>query len=719
MTVAASKSEQLQIWSRAGLLRHASVLLPLVLLIGTGLRGLDFGLHWDERPWQIGPVKQMVRSGTLLPGYYTYPSFDYWLNLLVLAPDAVASPAAEENLREHLLRALDSPAYLLRLRAVYLLITSLSLVWVYLLVLQLRGSWLEALFAASLLACSWEVAYHLRWVATDGMLMQFAALTGLLAVHAVKSRRDSWLMAAAAAAGLGCGTKYPGGLLVLSVVLAVLFGAPGCTPRVKVVRFMKVATVFALVYLAVTPGTILQPLKFAHGVLYELTHYATGHGGHTVGRGLEHMQRLLMYFATVLFSPYLAIALLMFALAIIGTAGVIARDWRQGAVFAVFPLAYMLYFSTQGTMVVRNLLAVAPFWAIAAARGAGMLGQFLERSRFESTAQLPRPAFARAVWVGLLCVTVGLNASWLIASAESIVSRHTDRFVREASQYVRTHPDTKFLLSPRIKRDLTVVGPSPHNVTDDPIEADAFVLYAREGMLRWHDWPANRRALTQASFGPREVNFDFYPNWWGDDRILVINRARAKELGLRIAGISEDTAPASEPLVVRRTTKYGNPSTPISAESLPSSWTRPLIDPRTLVPRAEAEAIIGPLVGGPTGGGWELDGTACTYLSHDGLIVSVAIISTAAFDLERHDPQSVTVSSDSASAYAARTGPLGDVRLFSRSVESAVLVHISGDARSQEKKLDLAEQFARPALGRLDAAQDQTQLAETMAFGVR
>ena len=252
-----------------------------------------------DRPSQDGA------SGTLLPGYYTYPSFDYWLNLLVLAPDAVASPAAEENLREHLLRALDSPAYLLRLRAVYLLITSLSLVWVYLLVLQLRGSWLEALFAASLLACSWEVAYHLRWVATDGMLMQFAALTGLLAVHALKSRRDSWLMAAAAVAGLGCGTKYPGGLLVLPVVLAGFFGAPGCTPREKAVRFMKVATVFALVYLAVTPGTILQPLKFAHGVLYELTHYATGHGGHTVGRGLEHMQRLLMYFATVLFSPYL------------------------------------------------------------------------------------------------------------------------------------------------------------------------------------------------------------------------------------------------------------------------------------------------------------------------------------------------------------------------------------------------------------------------------
>ena len=716
MTFAASKSEPLQVWSRARPLRHASILLPLVLLIGTGLRGLDFGLHWDERPWQIGPVKQMVRSGTLLPGYYTYPSFDYWLNLLVLAPDAVASPTAGENLRKHLLRTLDSPAYLLRLRAVYLMIASLSLVWVYLLVLQLRGSWLEALFAASLVACSWEVAYHLRWVATDGMLMQFAALTVLLAVHALKSRRDSWLMAAAVVAGLGCGTKYPGGLLVLPVVLVGLFGTSGCTPRVRVARLLKVAIVFALVYLAVTPGTILQPVKFAHGVLYEIAHYATGHGGHTVGRGLEHMQRLLMYFATVLFSPYLAIALLMFALAITGTVGVFARDWREGAVFVVFPLAYVLYFSTQGTMVVRNLLAVAPFWAIAAARGAGMLGQFLERNRVQSTTQLPRPAFARALWVGLLCITVGLNASWLVASAESIVSRHTDRFVREASQYVRTHPDTKFLLSPRIKHDLTVVEPSPHNVTDDPIEADAFVIYAREGMLRWHDWPANRRGLTQASFGPREVNFDMYPNWWGDDRILVINRTRAKEIGLRIAGISEDTAPPHEPLVVRRTTEYA--AAP-SADSLPSSWTCPLIDPRTLIPRAEAEAIIGPLVGGPTGGGWELDGTACTYLSHDGLVLSVAIISTEAFNLERHDPQSVTVVSDKTNAYAARTGPLGEVRLFSRSLASAVLVHVSGDSRPCEKRLDLAKQLAGPALARLDAAQDQTEVAETTALWVR
>jgi hypothetical protein len=536
--------------------------------------------------------------------------------------------------------------------------------------------------------------------------MQFAALTVLLAVHALKSRSESWLMAAAVVAGLGFGTKYPGGLLVMPVVLAGFFGATGCTPREKAARLIKAAAVFVVVYLTVTPATILEPGKVAHGVLYEMKHYATGHGGHTVGRGLEHAWRMLTYFATVFFSPYLAIALLMFALAIIGSASVIAWDSREAAVFLVFPVFYLLYFSTQGTMVVRNLLAVAPFLAIAAARGAWVVGEFLSRNRDEPAARLPGVAWCRAAWVGLVGATLCLNASWLIASAESIKARHTNRFVREASEYIRAHSDTRFLLSPRVKRDVGVVGLPLQNVTVDRAKADVFVLYAREGMRRWHDWPANRRGLTQACFGPREVNFNMYPNWWGDDRIIAIDRSHAERMDLRIAGSSEDTEVPHGTVLFRRATKHAALFAPISANSLPSSWALPAIDPRVLVPRAEAEAIIGPLVRGPTSGGWELDGTACTYVGRDGLIASVAIISTSAFDLERHDPQSVIISSDGVSAYAAGTGPLGDVRLFSRTFESAVIVHVSGDSRSHEKRLDLAKQFASTALQRLDIAQE-------------
>ena len=692
------------------LLQRAPVLLPLIVLVGTGLHGLDFGLHWDERPWQIGPVKHMVQAHTFLPGYYNYPSFDYWLNLLILAPDAVGSCIAGDNFRAHLLHTLDSHAYLLRLRAAYLMITSLTLVWVYLLVLQRCGSWVQALFAASLLGCSWEVAYHLRWVATDGMLMQFATLTVLLASYALKAERESWLIAAAAVAGLACGTKYPGGLLVLPVALTAFFGPATGSARGKAMRLVKAGAVFALVCLAITPAAILQPVKFSSALLYETRHYATGHGGHTVGRGFEHAWRMLEYFSTVLFSPYLAIALAMFVLAVIGVGVAIARNWREGAVLLAFPVSYVLYFSTQQAMVVRNLLAVVPFLAVAASQGAGVVGEFIGR-RGGAANRLPDASWLRMAWAGLLGAALCADASWLISSASSIVVRHNDQFVRDAGQYLRTHSATKYFLSPRVKREMAMTEPTLNNLTVDPAQAEVLVLYAREGMRRWHDWPANRRALTQACFGPREVNFNMYPNWWGDDRIIAISRRRAEQIHLHIAGVSPDAVPP-ETVLSPPPAQRSKQLAPISADLLPKSWALPSIDPRVLVLRAEAEAVIGPLARGPTSGGWELDGTACTYVGRDGLIVSVAIISTSAFDLERHDPQSVIILNAGVSAYAARVGPFGDVRLFSRTFESAVIVHVSGDSRSHENTLDLAKQFASTALERLDVAQELSKPRE-------
>ena len=82
---------------------------------------------------------------------------------------------------------------------------------------------------------------------------------------------------------------------------------------------------------------------------------------------------------TVCFSPYLPIALVIFVLAIIGIVSLIRQNWREGAVLLAFPLFYLLYFAMQRVMVVRNLLAVIPFLAIAAARGAVVIGELLRR----------------------------------------------------------------------------------------------------------------------------------------------------------------------------------------------------------------------------------------------------------------------------------------------------------------------------------------------------
>jgi hypothetical protein len=69
--------------------RLLPVLVPLAIFVGTGLRGLDFGQPWDERHFQIDPMTTVIRTGRPLPGYYGYPSFDYWISAAAVIPDAI------------------------------------------------------------------------------------------------------------------------------------------------------------------------------------------------------------------------------------------------------------------------------------------------------------------------------------------------------------------------------------------------------------------------------------------------------------------------------------------------------------------------------------------------------------------------------------------------------------------------------------------------------
>ena len=129
-------------------------LLPLALPLGfylvTTLHTVDYGFHWDEYHGQVWPVEKSLQRGVPLPSYYVYPSMDYWLNLSCLLPDLVKVwQAGEEGpLGQALLPATESHEYLLRLRRIRVVMTSLALVWVYLLLLALGRHPVEALLAA-------------------------------------------------------------------------------------------------------------------------------------------------------------------------------------------------------------------------------------------------------------------------------------------------------------------------------------------------------------------------------------------------------------------------------------------------------------------------------------------------------------------------------------------------------------------------------------------
>jgi 4-amino-4-deoxy-L-arabinose transferase-like glycosyltransferase len=616
-----------------------------VLLIATGLRGLDFGVHWDERYYQIRPVKTMVQTGILLPRFYGYPSFVYWVNgvsALTELPRVWRGP----DRRQRLLTTMDTRDFLLRLRTIYLLLSSLTVVWVYWLVLRWRNSSLQALLAASFLGLSWEVAYHTRWVATDSMLMQLGALTALLSVLAQRESRRRLLYMAAVVAGLGCGTKYPGVLLLVPVAIAAV-----CTederrgiPR----RLLGVTAVFIGVYLLTTPATLLDPGAFLSDLRYEIRHYASGHPGHAIEPGAEHGIRMLTYFGAVVFSAWPVLAVPVFAFSLVGVYAM-AREGKTAAVFLSFPLLYAAYFASQRVMIVRNLLVLVPFLAILAAHGAAWLW------RRRAWGPLLRPAIA--VIVAIVILT---NAGWLIYAADTITDRRTDRFVREVASFLSVKNTSPVWISPRLRIHLAAVGWMKRtHIVDDPSRAERLVLYASEAMMQWQEWPGNQPWLTERWFGPYEVNFNMYPTWFGDDRIIVISREQAAAVNLL-------------PLVPDRFV-HSLVTDPLSRPTAPQALSPHAIYPCWLVSRDEVERLIGPIVEGPFGATVS-DGEACQYASSVGEL-TFGVFGQDRFELDRPDVGGV-ITDIGDSAYWYPTGP-NSVSLAVRAHDVAFTIHVA------------------------------------------
>jgi hypothetical protein len=373
-------------------------------------------------------------------------------------------------------------------------------------------------------------------------------------------------------------------------------------------------------------------------------------------------------------------------------------------------------------------LVIAPYVAVASARGAAILWE-------RSGPGGDRRPVAEGVGLGpirialaaVLSVALLTNCGWLIYAAETIADRHTDRFIHEAARYIAASgTDRRFFVSPRVRLQLASLGPLPSpGVTDDPARADYVVFYANEGLPRWQDWPANQPWLT-TWFGPCEVNFNIYPNWWGDDRIVVMPMRQARALRLlplqgagggttssRVDGrlptigllaawvacladgaLSWDSAPPPSSDVAR-----SSPARP----STGSRWKPPDLDPCDLLLRTEVESVVGSIKEGPRSGGLALDGTSCTYIVNENLIVNLGLISAEAFELVRSEPELISLPSLGDQAYLVRPNSF-DMNLFVRKGRDALVMRLTANAGVPEStRLRIATQLAAKGLERLAA----------------
>jgi Dolichyl-phosphate-mannose-protein mannosyltransferase len=519
-------------WARS-LLLGAPVVALMLLFTVTGIRGVDFGFHWDEVGWQIQPVREMVSTGILLPHATIYPAFSKWLVLSAALPSGLQAALQmginPRRIQAAMLAAIDAPNFLLTVRSVFIAFSSLSILWVYAAALALRRAWWEAVVAAACMALSWEFAYHARWVATDCVLVQFSALTLFMLALFHRARKPLWLYAAAIAAGLGSGAKFQGVLLLVPVIVSSLMisrheSTPFPELRRHARRLLALGVVAVAAYLITTPATLLEPFAFFEQLHFISAYYARGHYGHSVSSVWEHWRVVLTYFAIAYFSPWRVPAALLFASAVLGAILWIRSDRWTGVVFVCFPIAFLTFFCFNYLAVlVRNYLLIGPFLAFLAARG---IAEVVDR--------LSRP-WARWLLAAALAVLFVAQAAWLIRAGESIRHLDPNAYVREALGYVARHSDTRFLLSSRVRalaaaQHLTL----PPNIADRA-DAQSLVFFAIAEGPSSPDWKTNDPWLAQGVFGPLEMNFDWYSGWSGHDRVVILSKAKAKATGAPLA----------------------------------------------------------------------------------------------------------------------------------------------------------------------------------------
>lgn len=497
-------------------LRWLPLLLPVALWIVTGVRGIDFGFHWDE-PYHVARVQISLDRGAPLPGEYRYPGVSYWMTLLGAVPEitrALRAGTVEDRKRAR--DAVGGKGWLLRTRTLFLLVTGLTVPCVYALVLLWRESTLEALVASLLVASSWEVAYHARWIAPDGVVMLFAASTSLLAMLALlRPGRPGLLLAGAVSGGLAFATKWPAGLLLVPVWIAAWRNAEGATPGQRVRRVLVLGGAAAAIYLVVTPGTIFEPRAMLESLEMQQSVYGGGHLGHRAAPGPGHVIEVLDWLGRSVFSPWAPASLAFLALAALGAVSLWREDRVQAAAFLSFPVLYLGFFAAYAAVIVRNYLALVPFAAVLAARG---LTWILE---------LVRPKWARALVAAAVGAVFLGNAAWLWQTSTSIRDHDRTRELTELAEHLAAHPDVRYGASPRVLEELRSAGLAPgSHVRRRPLDAaDEVVVHTADTYRRIVGLRPGH-GLTTGWFGPYEVNFDYYPSWLGRDRIIVLRAER-------------------------------------------------------------------------------------------------------------------------------------------------------------------------------------------------
>ena len=104
---------------------------------------------------------------------------------------------------------------------------------------------------------------------------------------------------------------------------------------------------------------------------------------HEVVSGWPYFKLIVDYFALAGFSKFIWISVFFSFFSIIGILSLVLENKRLAILFLSFPTFFVLFFSFQKTMFVRNYLILFLFFSILSARGCFFLLERIDENRIK------------------------------------------------------------------------------------------------------------------------------------------------------------------------------------------------------------------------------------------------------------------------------------------------------------------------------------------------
>ncbi|MBF0175260.1 MAG: hypothetical protein HQL63_00205 [Magnetococcales bacterium] len=523
--------------------RWVAVLLWLVLFLFSFHNerlGIDFGENWDE--WQtLKSVDRVFKDGIVLPHWYRYPSVLFDMSLLAAISDTRAIrdaiqgiPATPDDpfaaMASGMRRSIAEKSYLLRARSWVSFLTLLTSLWIFLFILKMRNSPQEALLGSALFLTAWEVNYQARWLATENLTTLFSFMTQYLLLLSIRSSRlgGPLILLSALSAGLATGSYYPSGIFLLLVLLTAVglhsWGSQPGGPFATLRTIGMACIVFFLTFILTTPGMIIEPAQFIRDVLSESIYYHGGHEFYRTTPGLYHFFKIFQYISVVSFSKYTIISIMLSIFFCVGFYNFVVDEKISTSIwFFLAPVFHMIYLSQQDVMIVQRHLVLFPYLCVLTARGAVVTAAALQPFRR-----------LRHMVIGAVILSLCFNMVWQNDSARAIAVRNDANQPQEVRTYMEKHGNNKFLLTPSVIKLLNLSADSlPPHVTQDGGKADQVLFQSKEIESLGSNWIAQKPG-TYTIVSPQlfEVNWDYYPGWRGDNRVIAVERQTARHIGL-------------------------------------------------------------------------------------------------------------------------------------------------------------------------------------------